>query len=67
MGPPPGAKPPAGAEATPAAAGAQAKPAPKMGGFGPAIAIIVTGATNNNYYSVGGMRYSRRVQIDPWR
>jgi hypothetical protein len=40
---------------------------PPMGGMGSSIAIIVTGGTNNNYYSVGGMRYSQSVQIDRWR
>ena len=29
--------------------------------------IIVTGGSNNNYYSIGGLRYDRSVQIDPWR
>jgi hypothetical protein len=60
MGPPPDAKP---------EAGAQAKPAPKakMPGMGSNFAILVTGATNNNYYSIGGMRYSQSVQIDKWR
>jgi hypothetical protein len=60
MGPPPDAKP---------EAGAQAKPAPKakMPAMGSNFAIIVTGATNNNYYSIGGLRYSQSVQIDRWR
>jgi hypothetical protein len=40
---------------------------PPMGGMGSSTAIIVTGGTNNNYYSVGGMRYSQSVQIDRWR
>jgi hypothetical protein len=31
------------------------------------IAVIVTGGTNNNYYSVGGLAYGRSVQIDQWR
>jgi len=46
-----------------------AKPAPKakMPGMGSNFAILVTGATNNNYYSIGGMRYSQSVQIDKWR
>jgi hypothetical protein len=60
MGPPPTAKP--GAE------GAQAKaPAPKMPAMGGNTAIIVTGATNNNYYSIGGLRYMKSIQIDKWR
>ncbi len=29
--------------------------------------IIVTGGSNNNYFSIGGMRYARSVPIDPWR
>jgi len=29
--------------------------------------IIVTGGSNNNYYSIGGLRYDQSVQIDPWR
>jgi hypothetical protein len=29
--------------------------------------IIVTGGSNNNYYSIGGLRYDRSVQIDKWR
>ncbi len=63
MGPPPDAK---------AEPGVQAKsPAPKakmpgMGGFSN-FAIIVTGGTNNNYYSIGGLRYNQSVQIDKWR
>jgi hypothetical protein len=31
------------------------------------IEIIVTGASNNNYFSLGGMMYVRSVEIDPWR
>jgi homoserine kinase len=54
----------------PAAEGAAPAPKakmPMMGGMGSSTAIIVTGGTNNNYYSVGGMRYSQSVQIDRWR
>jgi hypothetical protein len=29
--------------------------------------IIVAGGTNNNYYSIGGLRYMQSVQIDKWR
>jgi hypothetical protein len=29
--------------------------------------IIVTGGTNNNYFSIGGLAYFRSVEIDPWR
>ena len=56
---PPDAKPPAGAQAK--------APAPKMPMMGSNTAIIVTGATNNNYYSIGGLRYNQSVQIDKWR
>lgn len=44
-------------------------PQPKMmpPGMGSNISIIVTGGTNNNYYSIGGMRYSQSVKIDNWR
>ena len=31
------------------------------------VQIIVTGGSNNNYYSYGGMRYNRSVLIDKWR
>ncbi len=31
------------------------------------INILVTGGSNNNYYSYGGMRYGRSVLIDDWR
>jgi hypothetical protein len=59
---PPDAKAPAGTQAKAPAA----KPKMMMG-MGSNIAIIVTGGTNNNYYSLGGMRYGRSVQIDKWR
>jgi hypothetical protein len=63
FGPPPKADPGASAEAAPAP-----KPAPKMAmPMGPQIPIIVTGATNNNYWSAGGFRFSRAVKIDDWR
>jgi len=29
--------------------------------------VIVTGGSNNNYFSMGGMVPSRSVQIDKWR
>jgi len=55
--PPPSAKAPAGAQAK--------GPAPKA--MAPNMSIIVSGATNNNYYSIGGLRYLQSVQIDRWR
>ena len=53
-----------------AAPGAEAKapaPKPKMPGGFSNVSIIVTGGTNNNYYSLGGLRYMQSVQIDKWR
>ncbi|MDR0311173.1 MAG: hypothetical protein LBJ21_06270 [Acidobacteriota bacterium] len=51
-----------------ASAGQAAKaksPAPKP--MAPNMSIIVAGGTNNNYYSIGGLRYLQSVQIDNWR
>jgi hypothetical protein len=65
MGPPPEAK------IVPTAAGNAQAPAAKpqmpAGRMGSRISIIVTGGTNNNYYSIGGMQYEKSIQIDPWR
>ena len=33
----------------------------------PKISIVVTGGSNNNYWSYGGMRYRQSVLIDDWR
>jgi hypothetical protein len=40
-----------------------------MGGMGGGInfTVVVTGASNNNYWMMGGMVPSRSIQIDPWR
>ena len=44
------------------------KPAPKMMmPMGSQIPIIVTGSSNNNYWSAGGMRAGRSIKIDDWR
>jgi hypothetical protein len=56
----PGAKPAAAVEG-------QAAPKPAMPDMGSNISILVTGGSNNNYYSIGGLRYMRSVQIDKWR
>ena len=40
---------------------------PKMPFSMPQVNVIVAGGTNNNYYSIGGMSYSRSVLIDEWR
>ena len=34
---------------------------------GGTFTVIVTGASNNNYFSMGGFVPSRSVRIDPWR
>ncbi len=34
---------------------------------GGTFTVIVTGASNNNYFSMGGMRPGQSVRIDPWR
>ncbi len=51
--------------------GGVAKPAPKgkPGGFfmGPNFNVVVTGASNNNYWMIGGMIPSISVRIDDWR
>jgi len=61
-------------KAKPAGDGGEAaakKPMPKgkmPGGFGrSSIPIIVTGGSNNNYWSAGGLRPGQSVQIDNWR
>jgi hypothetical protein len=56
----------------PAAGGDDApprKPMPKMPSMGnmESIPIIVTGASNNNYWSAGGFRAGRSIKIDDWR
>jgi hypothetical protein len=51
----------------------QAAPKAKMGGFGGprgrggTFTLIVTGASNNNYFSMGGMVPGQAVKIDDWR
>ena len=39
---------------------------PAFGGFSN-TSIIVTGGSNNNYWSAGGLRYGRSIKIDDWR
>lgn len=61
--------PPAFAKPKPKAAVDGEAPAPKappMPAFSRAN-IIVTGASNNNYWSAGGLQYSRSIRIDEWR
>jgi hypothetical protein len=40
---------------------------PKMGGMRSNINIVVAGGSSNNYYSIGGLMYSRSINIDAWR
>ena len=45
-----------------------AAPKSKQGRYGGlTFNVVVTGATNNNYWMIGGMAPSTSVQIDPWR
>jgi hypothetical protein len=48
---------------------AKAAPKGKPGGFfmGPNFNVVVTGASNNNYWMIGGMIPTRSVRIDDWR
>jgi hypothetical protein len=36
-----------------------------MGGGG--VELIVTGASNNNYWMAGGLRAGQAISIDKWR
>jgi hypothetical protein len=51
----------------------QAAPKAKMGGFGGprgrggTFTVVVTGSSNNNYFSMGGMSPGQAVMIDDWR
>jgi hypothetical protein len=53
----------------PAPAAKKVMPKGKMPGFGggESIPIIVTGGSNNNYWSAGGLRPGQSVLIDEWR
>jgi hypothetical protein len=70
-GPPPGAR--AGGFGGRGAAGGQAAGRGGRGGRGGFGAgrsnfnVIVTGATNNNYWMIGGLMLSQSIQIDQWR
>jgi hypothetical protein len=39
----------------------------KAGGTPTNFNVVVTGASNNNYWMIGGMARGRSIQIDPWR
>jgi len=68
MKPKPAAEGDAPAAEGEAAAAKKPMPKAKMGGFGGSrIPIIVTGGSNNNYWSAGGLRYSQSIKIDDWR
>jgi hypothetical protein len=59
----PGGKPPAGKEP----AGKPSAKAKMPFFMGPQINIVVTGGSNNNYWSYGGMAPRQSVLIDDWR
>jgi hypothetical protein len=62
------AKPPA--EAPPGGPGGRGPGGPgARGGFrmGPNFNLIVTGASNNNYWMIGGLMPGQSIQIDKWR
>ena len=72
----PGAGPggPGGGAPKAGGAGGAAGAKPKAGGFGGGgfgggsnFNVVVTGASNNMYWMIGGMSPGRSVQIDPWR
>jgi len=72
VNPPAGATaagPPAGGAPEGARRGPGAGARGGRGGFnmGSGFTVVVTGASNNNYWCMGGMRPGRSVQIDPWR
>jgi len=46
---------------------ASAKPSPGRGRRGGNFSVIVTGSSNNNYFSMGGMVPSSSIEVDPWR
>jgi hypothetical protein len=59
---------PAASGETSAGAAKTPMPKAKMAGFGgSSIPIIVTGGSNNNYWSAGGLRPGQSVKIDEWR
>ena len=66
--PPPDAKAPdSGANPPPPDAKSPAARS-KMPGMGFSnVSIIVNGGSNNNYFSIGGLRYMQSVRIDKWR
>jgi hypothetical protein len=68
-GPPPGAR--AGGPGGPGGRGGAGRGGRGgrggFGGMGSNFALIVTGATNNNYWMIGGLRLGQSVQIDAWR
>jgi len=68
MKPKPAAKGDASAADGNASAAKKPMPKAKMPAFrGSRMPIIVTGGSNNNYWSAGGMRYSTSLKIDEWR
>ncbi len=61
---------PGGPAAKPGAGGVgSGRGSGRGGGFGGggSFTVVVTGASNNNYWCMGGMRPGRKVEIDKWR
>ena len=48
-------------------AGATSAERGAVNGPGGMFSVVVTGATNNNYFMMGGMRPGQSIQIDKWR
>jgi hypothetical protein len=63
----PKAPPPGAQGAGPGGAAPKAKPGGGGFGMGSNFTLVVTGASNNNYWMIGGMRPGRSVEIDKWR
>jgi hypothetical protein len=63
------AKPPAGAPAGGPGGRGPGGPGGRGGGFrmGSNFNLIVTGASNNNYWMIGGLIPGQSIQIDKWR
>ncbi len=66
----PAGAPPAGARAGGPAGGGRGGAGGGRGGFGGGginFSVVVTGASNNNYWMMGGMAPGAAIQIDKWR
>ena len=66
---PPAGGPPGGGAPKPSGDAAAKPPAGGFGGFRmpSGFSVVVTGATNNNYWMIGGMMQGQSISIDAWR